>query len=75
MRRWIENDAEWYEQTLIHCGCCGRLIAKHLLSTEIDGHAHIFCSHDCADSSKTTCFRSAAVITVRPVTCSSGTSP
>jgi hypothetical protein len=49
MRRWIEHDAEWYEQRLVHCDCCGRLIAKHLLAAEINGHAHIFCGDGCAD--------------------------
>ena len=49
MRRWIENDAEWYEQRLVHCDCCGRLIAKHLLAATIDDRSQIFCSDDCAD--------------------------
>jgi hypothetical protein len=46
--RWIENDAPWYEQRLVHCDCCGRLIAKHLLVAEIEGRERIFCSTDCA---------------------------
>ena len=49
MRRWIENDAEWYEQRMVHCDCCGRLIAKHLLTAEIDGHPQTFCGDECAD--------------------------
>jgi hypothetical protein len=48
MTHWIENDAEWFEQRLVHCGCCGRLIAMHFLVAEIDGTEHIFCSEDCA---------------------------
>ena len=47
MSRWIENDAQWYEQRMVHCGCCGRLIAMHFLVTEIDGERALFCSEDC----------------------------
>ena len=46
MSRWIENDAQWYEQRMLHCGCCGRLIAKHLLVAD-DGEQKIFCSEAC----------------------------
>ena len=46
MSRWIENDAQWYEQRMLHCGCCGRLIAKHLLVAD-DGDQKIFCSEAC----------------------------
>ena len=44
---WIESDAPWYEQRLVHCHCCGRLIAKHYLIAEIEGSEHTFCSTDC----------------------------
>jgi hypothetical protein len=47
MSQWIENDAQWYEQRMLHCGCCGRLIAKHLLVADIDGERKIFCSEGC----------------------------
>jgi hypothetical protein len=47
MSRWIENDAQWYEQRMLHCGCCGRLIAKHLLFADADGEQKIFCSEAC----------------------------
>lgn len=47
MSRWIENDAQWYEQRMVHCGCCGRLIAKHFLVGEVEGEERIFCSEDC----------------------------
>ena len=46
MSRWIENDAQWYEQRMLHCGCCGRLIAKHLLVAD-DGDQNVFCSEAC----------------------------
>jgi hypothetical protein len=47
MSRWIENDAQWYEQRMVHCGCCGRLIAKQFLVAEIDGEQKLFCSEGC----------------------------
>lgn len=47
MARWIENDAEWYEQRMVHCGSCGRLIAKHFLLAEIEGESKIFCGEAC----------------------------
>jgi hypothetical protein len=46
MSRWIESDAQWYEQRMLHCGCCGRLIAKHLLVAD-DSEQQIFCSEAC----------------------------
>jgi hypothetical protein len=48
-RRWIENDAEWFEQRMVNCDCCGRLIAKHFLMAEIDGREQTFCGDACAD--------------------------
>jgi hypothetical protein len=47
MSKWIENDAQWYEQRMLHCGCCGRLIAKHLLVADFGGERKIFCSEGC----------------------------
>jgi hypothetical protein len=47
MSEWIENDAQWYEQRMFHCGCCGRLIAKHLLVVDSEGEQKIFCSENC----------------------------
>ncbi len=49
MSRWIENDAQWYEQRMVHCACCGRLIAKHFLVVEHDGVQTIFCSEGCEE--------------------------
>ena len=47
MSRWIENDAQWYEQRMVHCGCCGRLIAKHFLLADTGGEQKLFCSEAC----------------------------
>jgi hypothetical protein len=44
---WIENDAPWYEQRLVHCGGCGRLIAKQLLVSDVAGERTMFCGDDC----------------------------
>lgn len=49
MANWIENDAQWYEQRMVHCGCCGRLIAKHFLVSETPGEPQIFCSEGCEE--------------------------
>jgi hypothetical protein len=47
MAHWIENDAQWYEQRMVHCGGCGRLIAKHFLVSDVGSGGMIFCSEDC----------------------------
>ncbi len=47
MSRWIENDAQWYEQRMVHCAACGRLIAKHFLIAHVDGESKTFCSESC----------------------------
>ncbi len=47
MVEWRENDAQWYEQRMLFCALCGRMIAKHYLQAEIDGHAQTFCSEAC----------------------------
>lgn len=48
MTRWVEHDAPWHEQRMVHCSACGRLIAKHLLLAEAGGEERIFCGDDCA---------------------------
>jgi hypothetical protein len=45
MAEWRENDAQWYEERMLHCATCGRMIAKHYLSEE----ARIFCSEGCRE--------------------------
>jgi hypothetical protein len=47
MSQWIANDAQWYEQRMFHCACCGRLIAKHMLVADAGGERKIFCSEGC----------------------------
>ena len=49
MAEWRENDAEWYEERMVHCAACGRMIAKHYLSESFDDGAKIFCSEECLD--------------------------
>jgi hypothetical protein len=48
MTEWRENDAEWYEQRMLHCDLCGRMIAKHYLRAEVGGATRTFCSETCA---------------------------
>ena len=47
MSKWVETDARWYDQQTVHCGCCGRLIARHFLHADVDGERKIFCSEGC----------------------------
>ena len=49
MAEWRENDAQWYEERMLHCATCGRMIAKRYLSASVDGEAKIFCSEECRD--------------------------
>lgn len=50
MSGWVEldNDARWYEQPMIHCDLCGRMIAKRLFRAEIEGESRTFCGEGCA---------------------------
>ncbi|HEY8445555.1 MAG TPA: hypothetical protein VIL01_00450 [Thermomicrobiales bacterium] len=48
MGRWVENDAAWYEQRMLHCQCCGRMIAKHIYREEVGGAERTFCGEECA---------------------------
>ena len=47
MAEWLENDAQWYEQRMLFCDLCGRMIAKRYLRTEAEGEAKTFCSEGC----------------------------
>jgi hypothetical protein len=47
MLEWRENDAQWYEERMLHCATCGRMIAKRYLSAAVDGEAKIFCGEEC----------------------------
>jgi hypothetical protein len=49
MAEWRENDAQWYEERMLHCGTCGRMIAKHYLSASFGDVSKIFCSEGCLD--------------------------
>ena len=49
MAEWRENDAQWYEERMLHCGACGRMIAKRYLSETVGDQAKILCSEECRD--------------------------
>ena len=39
MAEWRENDAQWYEERMLHCATCGRMIAKrYLAETSVARH-------------------------------------
>ena len=47
MAEWRENDAEWYEERMVHCGTCGRMIAKRYLAEISDSGTKTYCSQEC----------------------------
>ncbi len=47
MGRWDENTAEWYEQTMIYCDLCGRIIPKNFWVVEEGTERLVFCDPDC----------------------------
>jgi hypothetical protein len=49
MAEWRENDAQWYEERMLHCGTCGRMIAKRYLTEDFAEGPKIFCSDGCLD--------------------------
>ena len=49
MAVWMENDAEWFEERMIHCGTCGRMIAKRFLREEFTSGSVDFCGEECLD--------------------------
>jgi hypothetical protein len=48
---WRVNDAQWYEERMLFCATCGRMIAKHYLHAvmEIDDVGRIFCGEGCLE--------------------------
>ncbi len=49
MAEWRENDAQWYEERMVHCAACGRMIAKHYLAESSGQGTRIFCSDGCRE--------------------------
>jgi hypothetical protein len=49
MAVWLENDAEWFEERMIHCGTCGRMIAKRFLREVFPPGDVDFCGEECLD--------------------------
>jgi hypothetical protein len=49
MAEWRENDAEWFEERMIHCTTCGRMIAKRFLAETSELGTKTFCSVECRD--------------------------
>ncbi len=47
MAEWRENDAQWYEERMLHCATCGRMIAKRYLTDVIADRTRIFCGDGC----------------------------
>ncbi len=49
MGQWLENDAQWYEERILYCDLCGRMISKRYLRAEVENEAQTFCSEDCEE--------------------------
>ena len=49
MAEWLENDAEWYEERMVHCATCGRMIAKRYLAETSDHGTRTYCGEECLD--------------------------
>ena len=47
MGRWEENTAQWFEQTMIYCDLCGRIIPKNFWIVEDGTERLVFCNPDC----------------------------
>ena len=47
MSQWEENTAKWYEQTMVYCTLCGRLIPKRFWVAEVEAQELVFCGPDC----------------------------
>ena len=44
-----ENDAEWYEERMLHCATCGRMIAKRYLAETSELGTKTYCSQECLE--------------------------
>lgn len=49
MAEWRMNDAQWYEERMLHCATCGRMIAKHYLADQTERGTKIYCSQGCLE--------------------------
>ena len=47
MAEWRENDAEWYEERMVHCATCGRMIARRFLAETSGAGTAIYCGEAC----------------------------
>lgn len=47
MGHWEENAAKWYEQGMVYCELCGRIIPKNFWIAEEGGERLVFCNPDC----------------------------
>jgi hypothetical protein len=47
--RWIENDVRWFEQQMIYCALCGRVIPKRTWLAQVEEHLESFCEPACED--------------------------
>ena len=49
MGRWEKNTAKWYEQTMVYCKLCGKIIPKNLWIADEGPERLVFCGPDCEE--------------------------
>lgn len=47
MGHWEENTAKWYEQTMVYCDLCGKIIPKNFWVVKSETNRLVFCNPDC----------------------------
>jgi hypothetical protein len=49
MAVWRDNDAAWFEERMLHCALCGRMIARRFLEETFDHGRQLFCGEACRE--------------------------
>lgn len=47
MGRWETNPTQWYEQTMVYCRLCGKIIPRRLWIVEEPRERLVFCAPEC----------------------------
>lgn len=47
MGSWRQNTAQWYEQTMVYCDVCGKIIPKNFWVVKEGSRELIFCDPSC----------------------------
>lgn len=44
---WVGNHPRWYEQRMVHCDLCGKIIPRDYWGVHENGKKLVFCDPDC----------------------------